>query len=357
MKILQILHRPPWNIGGIERFVSEISLRLKEYFDVEVFCTDVRPTKVDMYGIPVKAFKAFDKSYCFSLDLYKAVKEAECDVIHVHNVGSFAPLTALAARSRPIYVLNPHFHIRSSKLIFKVGRALYNRLVGSLIFKRAHIVVCGSYREKRSIISLFTIPSGKVKVVPGGIDIPAIKAAKPYNISENIILYVGRLEKYKNVDLVIKAMKVLPPDYRFYVVGRGSNELVLRRMIEHMKLDDRVKLLGHLSTNEVYRLMKTAVALVNPSDVESRSLTCIEALAAGTPVVANNDGCGLEETADRFKHYTVLIPFKRMSSKMIAQAIICASNINVDVDLSEFDWSRVCQRYMKIYLDGVALSG
>ena len=114
-----------------------------------------------------------------------------------------------------------------------------------------------------------------------------------------LILYVGRLEKYKNIHLIIPALKHLPEDYYLYIIGEGPYQTDLIKLIKNLNLTKHVKILGHLSDKETNQWMKTSSVFITLSDIEAFGITVLEALAANTPVIVNNKG-GLSELADKF---------------------------------------------------------
>lgn len=108
------------------------------------------------------------------------------------------------------------------------------------------------------------------------------------------ILYVGRLEPLKRVDLLLEALAMLdaPLQKRVHlqVVGDGSQGDALRLKARKL-LGDRVEWLGGLSMADARLRMREADCLVLPSDYDGWGAVISEALMAGTPVVCS-DACG-----------------------------------------------------------------
>jgi len=158
-----------------------------------------------------------------------------------------------------------------------------------------------------------------------GVDVDSIQNAIPYEVNERIILYVGRLEYYKGVHLGILALKYLPPEYKLIIIGRGSYEDKLKEIVINNNLRERVVFLGYQPDKVVWRWLKTASVLIQLSKVESFCMTCIEALAAGTPVVANDDGSGLRETISLYPREILTYragkePLEKLAEKLERQA-------------------------------------
>lgn len=111
-----------------------------------------------------------------------------------------------------------------------------------------------------------------------------------------VILFVGKLIKWKGVDVAIRAMLQLPKSAVLLVVGDGPVELQLRELTTSLKLQDRVQFLGNRRNVEPF--MQAADCFICPSLWgEAVGLVNIEALASGLPVVASRVG-GIPEFID-----------------------------------------------------------
>lgn len=112
------------------------------------------------------------------------------------------------------------------------------------------------------------------------------------------ILYVGRIKKYKSVDVVIKAMPDILkniPDARLAVVGAGDNLDELKKLAEDLGIAGNVIFTGFVSMAEKVDWMRKSHIIVNPSPKEGWGLTNIEANACGTVAVAS-DADGLRDS-------------------------------------------------------------
>lgn len=112
------------------------------------------------------------------------------------------------------------------------------------------------------------------------------------------ILYVGRIKKYKSVDVVIKAMPAIIrsfPDARLAVVGAGDNMDDLKKLSKGLGIEKNVIFAGFVSMEEKVDWMRRSHIIVNPSPKEGWGLTNIEANACGTVAVAS-DADGLRDS-------------------------------------------------------------
>jgi glycosyltransferase involved in cell wall biosynthesis len=124
------------------------------------------------------------------------------------------------------------------------------------------------------------------------------------------LLALGRIRKYKRLDLVIDAVAELArrkhPDLALNVAGSGNYLDKLRAHARRSKADEFVHFLGRVTEDRKIDLYRRAWALVMTSPKEGWGLTCLEAQACGTPVIAS-DSPGLRE-AVRHERSGILIP-------------------------------------------------
>ena len=112
------------------------------------------------------------------------------------------------------------------------------------------------------------------------------------------LLYLGRLRKYKRVDLVIEAVARLAErgvDVELLVGGTGDEAEELHDLAGLLGVNDRVRFLGWVSDEQKLELMRSSWMHVLTSPKEGWGITVVEAAACGTPSVAS-DAPGLRES-------------------------------------------------------------
>lgn len=112
------------------------------------------------------------------------------------------------------------------------------------------------------------------------------------------LVYVGRLQKYKGLGVVLRAVRLLVErgiEARLLVAGRGSERGSLERRATELGLASRVRFLGYVDEDAKIELLRRAWVNVYPSPKEGWGITNIEAAACGTPTVAS-DAPGLRES-------------------------------------------------------------
>jgi len=112
-------------------------------------------------------------------------------------------------------------------------------------------------------------------------------------------LYVGRWDKKKGVDDLIKAFGLVTsksygscglPSVNLYVLGWGGFERKMRKLIKELKLEDEIKIVGRVSTNQMANHIKKANCVIIPSKSDSIPLVFSEALQMGTPLIVTDVG-------------------------------------------------------------------
>jgi glycosyltransferase involved in cell wall biosynthesis len=197
----------------------------------------------------------------------------------------------------------------------------------------------------------------RIRVVHCGMDHSTYKfdpsAAK---FDRPTILYVGRIKRYKSVDVIIRALPevaVKIPDARLVIVGSGDNIDELKQLAKSLGVAERVVFTGFVSTGEKVDWMRRSHVIVNPSPREGWGLTNIEANACGTVAVAS-DADGLRdsvkdgETGLLFpygdhralaKHLTAILSDDKLRERLTRNAVTWALS---------FTWEKAAQETMEI---------
>jgi glycosyltransferase involved in cell wall biosynthesis len=108
----------------------------------------------------------------------------------------------------------------------------------------------------------------------------------------DFVLFPSRLEPLKRQALVVESMRHLRSDVRLVLVGTGSDDEKLRRLIDHRKLGDRVSLEGAVSDERLIELYRGALGVYYGPFDEDYGYVTLEAMAARKPVVTLADSGG-----------------------------------------------------------------
>jgi glycosyltransferase involved in cell wall biosynthesis len=155
--------------------------------------------------------------------------------------------------------------------------------------------VAGRYRE--------IFPDIDFQVIPHGVDLLAMTAqsepvlAPLQPINELHIVYVGTIIPQKGLDILLRALALIPNAHvRLKVIGGLFGEPDYHEEIKRLaSADDRVELVGSMDGRQVFQALRRAMVLCLPSVVpESFSLVLHESAAAGIPALVSNLGAPAE---------------------------------------------------------------
>ena len=124
---------------------------------------------------------------------------------------------------------------------------------------------------------------------------PIRKAGRP---NPPTLLYLGRIKRYKGIDLLMRAVAILAGhgiDIHFLIAGAGSWRPHLERLVREQGVEDRVSFLGYVDDARKTELMRTSWIHGLTSPKEGWGITNLEAGACGTPSVTS-DSPGLRES-------------------------------------------------------------
>lgn len=107
---------------------------------------------------------------------------------------------------------------------------------------------------------------------------------------EKFLITTSRLVAKNAVDIVIRALRYLPPSVKFLVLGIGPDEEPLKKLAGDEGVSERVIFLGHVDRAELPKYLKIADVFVRPSRSEGMGVSFVEAMAAGIPVIATPVG-------------------------------------------------------------------
>lgn len=132
---------------------------------------------------------------------------------------------------------------------------------------------------------------GKLEVIPNGVDVKKFESNTPRSSHDNTVLITtSRLVRKNGIGDVIDALKLLPNNVIFQIIGTGPLEQSLKSRVKDLKLENRVQFLGFINQNDIPKYLHEADIFIRPSLSEGMGNSFIEAMAAGLPVIATPVG-------------------------------------------------------------------
>lgn len=333
MRVVQVTPRYPPRTGGVETHVQELSERIVQRgHEVTVLTADAGddvPSSETLAGVDVVRHRGVAPNGAFHVapGILQTTRRLEADVVHAHNYHALPLLFAAVGASDTRFVVTPHYHGASASPYRDRLLSLY-RPFGGWALRQADAVIAVSEWEREQLGRDYGVDA---TVIPNGVDIGRFRDAEPEERDRPYLLTVGRLEEYKGVQHVIRALPNLP-SYDLVVVGEGSYLDDLHRIVREANVENRVDFLGRVSGEKLAKLYAGAEVHVSLSEFESYGLTIGEALAAGTPCLIRNEG-GLTNWAVR----AGVVPISEMSSDNIVTGIQTARAQSIDETLSSWD--------------------
>jgi phosphatidylinositol alpha-mannosyltransferase len=266
------------------------------------------------------------------------------DVVHLHEP-LIPSLSMLALMGSAAPCMGTFHASADSSAGYALARPLLGRLANRLAIRTA---VSDAARE---LVQRY-LP-GTYHLTPNGVDADSFAGAEPADLGEGRrVLFLGRLERRKGLEILIQAMtRFRGSDVRLIVAGSGPQEKDLRSLADRLMVD--AVFLGRVDDAAKAALFKRADVYCAPGlGGESFGIVLVEAMAAGTPVVCS-DLPGFRAVAE---HAAVLV--SPGNSGLLADAI---RRVLADEALAErmgkagsrtasgFDWRRLVGNVEDLY--------
>lgn len=294
MKILQLGKFYPIT-GGVEKVMYDLMIGLSEReVDCDMLCAlsegGSKVTAVNGHArlIGCRTLKKVAATMISpSMISLLRKKCGEYDIIHVHHPDPMACLALLLSGYKGKVVLHWHADIEKQKFLLQLYRPLQEWLL-----RRADVIVGTTpvYTAESPCLShvqdkIVCLPIGIPPVVPEQEKVDALLRAYQ---GKKIIFSLGRLVAYKGYQWLIEAARYLDDDYVVLIGGSGAMRDELLAVIETWGLEDKVKLLGRISDEDLpaYYGACTLFCLPSVQKTEAFGIVQIEAMSCGKPVVA-----------------------------------------------------------------------
>lgn len=345
MKILMINNLSTIH-GGAESMMAHLRRALEEEgHQVKILAGSEKGNGENMADAKFKTFEEGSRVmrilYVFNpfalMALRRQLQSYRPDLVHLHNISKASPSILLPLKKYPtILTLHDHMLFDPTRLddlpllknyrtsfsdyfinkpsirfyLEKLRFAMWRKFSGNI----DRTLVCSEFYGKCAKDSgLFP----NINVVHNGISLCQPSTAK----EKKKILFAGRLSKEKGLSILIEAMSILRkkhPEISLCIAGAGDENKNIQKQIAEAQLEDIIYMTGFHSREQIINLYAEASVVAIPSiGTENLPTVCIEAMAAGRPVVASVSG-GIPEMVENEKT-GILVPSG--NPQALAQAI------------------------------------
>jgi glycosyltransferase involved in cell wall biosynthesis len=325
------------SVGGLEHAVEQLARGMaRRGVQVEVLTTDHTgglPSVEERDGVLVRRFPALlrDRFHGISpvLGWWLMRNAGRYSVVHAHGYHTPAALQAALAsawRGVPL-IVTPVYHGGSHTPSHQFAHLLY-RPLGRWLLNRASTVVCLSEAE-RTLVHRHFGRKLETQVIPPAAPSHAVPGTPLPDVAPDrvIVLSVSRLEAYKQVDRLIRAVPHLPSRFSVVAVGGGPARRDLEHLARQLGVQDRVRFPGRVPPEQLTAWYQRADVFVTLSLRETFGLTLLEAAIAGAPVVASDIPAHREVTGYIPTERTVLVS-PSLTPGSLADAIRLAAQRN-----------------------------
>ena len=344
--------------GGAEIYIHEILSRIKECKFLVISSSNRKSSYQHLsYAEDIVA----KSEYLFPIFSAKYAKYIRNFDIIIENISKFPiiwPLLLSKLLSKPFIAIIYHIHGRTLfreppfpiALMFYIYELLSLKLYSLLNV----LVITISASTKRELLRL-GFSKHKILIVPPGLNPKMAISCNTSKAEEPLLVYVGRVKKYKRLDHLIKAMVIVKQRVttaKCVIAGKGDDNVYrkLRSLAERLGLKENVMFEGEVDEERKFELMRKAWVFVNPSMKEGFSINSLEAQACGTPVVGykipglvdcvKNGITGLLVSDEDYRALaeaiTNLLLNEELRSKMSKNAMLHGSSFNWKASAKKF---------------------
>jgi len=250
---------------------------------------------------------------------------------------------------------------------------LIHTLIEGWVLRRVDRVVAQTKSVGDMVAGIYRLDAGKVVQVFAGVDVRHLNTVRKHNMIDtwhNIILYPAVVTERKNQGVIIGALAEVikeVPDCEVVFAGlieRAQFYQQLQMAAKWLKVEHKIRWLGHISHEDLYEWYAKAGVVVFPSTNETQGLVPLEAMALGVPVIASkipvivdvanlgDEGCMILCDPDNVHEWSAAI-LRVLQSRTLRYYMMLRGFKLVK---EEFDWLILAQQMTGEYLDAQRVS-
>ncbi len=217
------------------------------------------------------------------------------------------------------------------------------RFIERVVIRLSHNIIAHSLTISQKLVRC-GVNEGDIRMIPNGIDLETIDEI-PASTQAYDVVFLGRLIRDKNVDLLIKSISIVKNEFkkvRCFIIGSGPEKEALVSLSEELDLKDNIIFKDFMAHQEVVSYLKSCKVFVLPSTREGFGIVVLEAMACGSPVITVKHpmNAAAELIRDQENGFLCELDAADISRKILYL-------LNNEVSRSEF--SRAARDYVKDY--------
>jgi len=359
-------------VGGAELAVKEITDRISDIqFDMITLRFNKKWSKFERIG-NVNVYRINTSKIFFPLTSFlkarKLNKENKYDIIWsiMANRAGFAALffKIFHPKIKFLLTLQEGDSLDYPKKQIGIFWILLKPLFIAIFSRADFIQVISKYlgnwaRKMGAKKSVEVVPNGvdvdKFKTQISNLKIEELKRKMRIESDDKVLITTSRLVEKNAIGDIIEALKYLPNNIKFLILGKGPLEEKLKFKVLNFKFQDRVMFLGHVESQEIPNYLAISDIFVRPSLSEGLGSSFLEAMAAGIPVIGTNIGgipdflhdgetglfCETRNPKNIAEKVKILLENNALRQKIIANA--------KDLIIKNYDWNLIAEKMKNIF--------
>ncbi len=357
--------------GGAENNCFYLARELTKNHEVHVFTSLLKGTKkyeiIDNLHIHrYKTLFRYRYYLSFTPGLIDILKY-ELDILHVHSFGFvYHDLILMLKKilSTTKIINTPHGPFMVLKY-YNYFQKLFKAVVGNFerrIANKFYDAVIQVNLEQYKWLTKYGIKKNKIHFAPNGILQDSFKKiknkdfTKKYNLENKFVIsYLGRIQRYKGLDQVIKIIPRLNKNVVFLIIGKDAgDESRLKSLASNLRIRDRIIFTGEISDEEVIKGLSVSKIFILPSEWEAFGISILQAMARGNTIISTRTEGGrflVKENENGFLfNYNDLKDLENKVKVLVTdkQALSKISKINKE-KAKQFLWENIVKDLEKVY--------
>ncbi|MCS7250574.1 MAG: glycosyltransferase family 4 protein [candidate division WOR-3 bacterium] len=366
MRILHLIYddlNNPWCGGGGAIRTYEIYKRFPKNISITVIngayphCKRVEEKDNIKYIRIGFSFNYFLSRLTYSFLAPYYIRKIPHDIL-IEDFSSHSPIFSFLHTKKPVIGLFQNifykYEIKNKKL-FKKLQGFLSYIFENIAIKNFKYLIAVSETIKKEIFQINK--KAKTFFIPNGVEEFLFNSVPK---EENYILFLGRYDiEQKGIDTLIYAYKKLILELKndlpdLYLVGKGKDENIIKKMIISLNLENKVKILPAVYGKEKKKIIENSLFVCMPSRFESFGMVACEAQACGKPIIASN----IEPLNFLVKNNQTGLLFEKDNINQLAEVILkLIQNKDLRKFLGnngkewakQFDWNTIAKKQLECY--------